>query len=106
MNVEVSKVGHASAVEEGHSYWRAILPLAIVAAIALSPAPAGLALYAWYYFAIFAGVIAALVVEPLPSPAIGVIGVTTGTVQSDGDSQARLQRSGGGAQMGAFRLFL
>jgi hypothetical protein len=44
MNVEVSKVGHASAVEEGHSYWRAILPLAIVAAIALSPAPAGLAL--------------------------------------------------------------
>jgi L-tartrate/succinate antiporter len=53
------------------------LPLAIVAAIALSPAPAGLALYAWYYFAIFAGVIAALVVEPLSSPAIGVIGVTT-----------------------------
>ena len=82
MNVEVSKVGHASAVEEGHSYWRAILPLAIVAAIALSPAPAGLALYAWYYFAIFAGVIAALVVEPLPSPAIGVIGVTTVTVLS------------------------
>jgi L-tartrate/succinate antiporter len=82
MNVEVSKVGHASAVEEGHSYWRAILPLAIVAAITLSPAPAGLALYAWYYFAIFAGVIAALVVEPLPSPAIGVIGVTTVTVLS------------------------
>lgn len=56
--------------------------LAIVAAIALSPAPAGLALYAWYYFAIFAGVIAALVVEPLSSPAIGVIGVTTVTVLS------------------------
>src|SRR6266545_7580083 len=80
MNVEVSKVGHAGAVEEGHSYWRAILPLAIVAAIALSPAPAGLALHAWYYFAIFAGVVAALVVEPLPSPAIGVIGVTLVTV--------------------------
>src|SRR5947209_20412600 len=80
MNVEVSKVGHASAVEEGHSYWRAILPLAIVAAIALSPAPAGLVPHAWYYFAIFAGVIAALVVEPLPSPAIGVIGVTAVTV--------------------------
>src|SRR5438128_11809557 len=76
MNVEVSKVGHASAVEKGHSYWRAILPLAIVAAIALSPAPAGLALYAWYYFQIFAGVIAALVVVPLASPAIGLLGVT------------------------------
>src|SRR6266480_5744305 len=82
MNVEVSKVGHASAVEKGHSYWRAILPLAIVAAIALSPAPVGLALHAWYYFAIFAGVIAALVVEPLPSPAIGVVGVTTVIVLS------------------------
>src|SRR2546429_2881640 len=79
MNVEVSKVGHASAVEEGHSYWRAILPLAIVAALALSPAPAGLALYAWYYFSIFAGVIAALVVGQLSSPAIRVVRVAAVT---------------------------
>jgi L-tartrate/succinate antiporter len=32
--------------------------------------------FAWYYFAIFAGVIAALVTEPLPNPAVGLIGLT------------------------------
>ncbi len=52
------------------------LPLAVALLIALLPAPAGLAQHAWYYFAIFAGVIAALVVEPLPNPAVGMIGVT------------------------------
>src|SRR5262245_3304749 len=57
-------------------WWRAAVPLALITIIALIPAPAGLAHHAWYYFAVFAGVIAALVVEPLPSPAIGVIGVT------------------------------
>src|SRR5258708_7312099 len=56
--------------------WRALIPLAIGAFIALIPAPAGLSHHAWYYFAIFAGVVAALVLEPLPSPAIGVVGVT------------------------------
>jgi di/tricarboxylate transporter len=39
--------------------------------------PAGLAQHAWYYFAIFAGVVAALVAEPLPNPAVGLIGITT-----------------------------
>ena len=80
MSVQVSNIGHAPAVAEHHSYWRSILPLALVAAGALWPVPAGLAPHAWYYFAIFTGVIAALVMEPLPSPAIGVIGVTTVTV--------------------------
>ncbi len=56
--------------------WRALTPAAVVVIIALIPAPTGLAHHAWSYFAIFAGVIAALVLEPLPSPAIGVIGVT------------------------------
>ena len=32
--------------------------------------------YAWYYFAIFAGVIVGLMFEPLPGGAIGLIGVT------------------------------
>jgi L-tartrate/succinate antiporter len=40
------------------------------------PPPAGLAQHAWYYFAIFAGVIAALVTEPLPNAAVGVIGLS------------------------------
>ncbi len=62
--------------------WRAFAPLAVMAIIALIPAPAGCAQHAWYYFAIFAGVITALVFEPLPSPAIGVIAVTLVAVLS------------------------
>lgn len=56
--------------------WRALLPLAVAAAIALMPAPEGLPQHAWYFFAIFAGVIVGLMVEPLPGGAIGLIGVT------------------------------
>jgi len=55
--------------------WRALLPLAVAALIALLPAPEGLPQYAWYYFALFAGVIVGLMVEPLPGGAIGLIGV-------------------------------
>src|SRR5947199_6739974 len=60
--------------------WRAVVPLAIVAIIALLPAPSGLEPHAWYFFAIFAGVIAGLVTEPLPAPVIGLIGVVSTTV--------------------------
>lgn len=56
--------------------WRALLPVAMTAVIALLPAPEGLAQHAWYYFAIFAGVIVGLMVEPLPGGAVGLIGVT------------------------------
>ncbi len=52
-----------------------VLPLLIGATIALAPVPAGLLSYAWYYFAIFAAVITGVVVEPIPSAAIGLIGV-------------------------------
>jgi len=54
-----------------------LLPLLVGAAIALSPAPPGLAQHAWYYFAIFAAVITGLVVEPIPAAAVGLVGVTT-----------------------------
>ena len=57
-------------------WWRIALPFAVTIVIALLPAPQGLAQHAWHYFAIFSGVIAALVVEPLPNPAVGIIGVT------------------------------
>ncbi len=56
------------------------MPVAVAIVIALSPAPAGLALHAWRFFAIFAGVIFGLVFEPLPGGAIGLIGVTLATV--------------------------
>jgi L-tartrate/succinate antiporter len=59
--------------------WRAAVPLAVTVLLALAPAPPGLARHAWYYFAIFAGVIVALVSEPLPGAAVGLIGVTVVT---------------------------
>ena len=62
--------------------WKALVPIAVAIAIAIIPAPAGLAPHAWYFFAIFAGVIVGLMLEPLPGGAIGLIGVTVVTVLS------------------------
>ncbi len=58
------------------SAWRAVVPLAVGLAIVLIPPPPGLAHAAWHYFALFAAVILGLVLEPLPSAAVGVLGVT------------------------------
>ncbi len=60
--------------------WKALAPVAVAILLALLPAPAGLAPHAWYFFAIFAGVIVGLMLEPLPGGAIGLIGVTLITV--------------------------
>jgi L-tartrate/succinate antiporter len=49
-------------------------------ALAITPAPAGLAPTAWHYFAIFAAVIAALVLEPLPGGAVGLLGLTLAVI--------------------------
>lgn len=56
--------------------WKAIIPIAVAVLLALIPAPDGLPQHAWYFFAIFAGVIVGLMFEPLPGGAIGLIGVT------------------------------
>jgi len=56
-------------------HWRAWVPVAVAAAVAVWPTPAGLAPHAWYFFAIFAGVIAGLILEPVPGGAVGLIGV-------------------------------
>jgi L-tartrate/succinate antiporter len=61
---------------------KALVPIAVAVAIAIIPAPAGLAPHAWYFFAIFAGVIVGLMLEPLPGGAIGLIGVSVVTVLS------------------------
>src|SRR5512147_1434934 len=75
-------VGIAKAIKPPHVAWRAIVPIAVTLLIALVPPPAGLAPHAWYFFAIFAGVIVALMLEPLPGGAIGLIGVTVVAVLS------------------------
>ncbi|HJV60250.1 MAG TPA: anion permease [Albitalea sp.] len=56
--------------------WKAIAPIVVAAIVALVPTPDGLAPHAWHFFAIFAGVIVGLMLEPLPGGAIGFIGVT------------------------------
>src|SRR6188768_153296 len=63
--------------------WKAIAPVAVAILIALIPAPDGLPQHAWYYFAIFVGVIIGLMFEPLPGGAIGLIGVTIVAVLAD-----------------------
>ncbi len=78
--------------------WKHFAPIVVALIIALIPAPAGLPQYAWYYFAIFAGVIVGLMFEPLPGGAIGLIGVTLVTrafrirsLQPGATGEARLQ---------------
>jgi len=58
------------------NWWKAAVPVAVALLLALIPAPEGLPQHAWWYFAIFAGVIVGLMLEPLPGGAIGLIGVT------------------------------
>jgi L-tartrate/succinate antiporter len=45
-------------------------------AIALIPHPRGLSADAWNYLGLFAGVVAALILEPIPPAAVGLVGVT------------------------------
>jgi L-tartrate/succinate antiporter len=67
----------AAAEKGGHSFpWKALAPIAVAVVLALIPPPEGLAQHAWYFFAIFAGVIVALMLEPLPGAAIGLIGIS------------------------------
>jgi L-tartrate/succinate antiporter len=58
------------------SAWKSTLPLLAGIIIALFPAPQGLEKNAWFYFALFVSVILGLVLEPIPSAAIGIIGIT------------------------------
>jgi L-tartrate/succinate antiporter len=59
-----------------NNWWKAAAPVAVAIVLALIPPPEGLPQHAWWYFAIFAGVIVGLMFEPLPGGAIGLIGVT------------------------------
>jgi len=54
---------------------RAVAPIIVSIVIAFVPAPDGLAQHAWYFFAIFIGIVLGLILESLPGPAMGLIGV-------------------------------
>ena len=60
--------------------WLALAPLGVGIALAATPAPAGLESSAWRYFALFAAVITGLILEPLPTSVIGLLGVTLAIV--------------------------
>ncbi|MDR0816103.1 MAG: anion permease [Desulfovibrio sp.] len=55
---------------------KAILPIAVAVIIWLLPVPDGLTVNAMRYLGIFLGVILALILEPLPNSAVGLIGCT------------------------------
>src|SRR5258708_36675825 len=60
--------------------WRTVAPLGVWLAIYLVPVPAGLNADQWHYFAIFAAVIAGLILESMPVGAVGIIGLTAAGV--------------------------
>jgi len=53
---------------------RAVIPLLVLAVVWMLPTPEGLTVYAMRYLAIFVAVILALILEPLPNSAVGLIG--------------------------------
>jgi L-tartrate/succinate antiporter len=66
----------------GTALWKYLAPIAVALGLALISPPAGLAPHAWYFFAIFAGVIVGLMLEPLPGAAVGLIAVSLVSVLS------------------------
>jgi len=53
-----------------------LAPIAVGLGLILLPAPGGLSDAAWRFFALFAGTVTALVLEPIPAAAAGLIGVS------------------------------
>src|SRR5262245_41046560 len=62
------------------TYWKAVVPVMVGIGILFLPIPEGLKPNAWYYFALFVAVVIALILEPIPAAAVGLIGVTAATV--------------------------
>lgn len=58
------------------NYWRYLAPLAVILILALIPAPAGLELHSWLYFAVFMGVIVGLILEPVPGAVVAMLGIS------------------------------
>jgi L-tartrate/succinate antiporter len=80
MTTKVAVLPKKAETKGFHVTWKHFAPVVVAIVIALIPAPEGLPQHAWYYFALFAGVIVGLMLEPLPGGAIGAIGVTIATL--------------------------
>ncbi|GAB6125114.1 DASS family sodium-coupled anion symporter [Humidesulfovibrio idahonensis] len=55
--------------------WKGLIPVLAALAVWAIPTPQGLEPYAWQYFSIFVGVVVALILEPIPAAAVGLVGV-------------------------------
>jgi len=55
--------------------WKSLIPVLAALAVWAIPTPSGLEAYAWQYFSIFVGVVVALILEPIPAAAVGLVGV-------------------------------
>jgi citrate:succinate antiporter/L-tartrate/succinate antiporter len=62
------------------TWWKIAGPLLFWLLLSALPAPNGLTAAAWHYFALFGGVILALILEPVPAAAIGMIGIAVAAV--------------------------
>jgi L-tartrate/succinate antiporter len=76
----VSAITTDGTVASSKGWWRAAAPLSLAVLVALLPVPTGLSGEAWQYFALFVGVIAALITDPLPGAVVGLIGITAASV--------------------------
>jgi citrate:succinate antiporter/L-tartrate/succinate antiporter len=78
--------------------WKMLAPLIIGVAVYLTPVPGGLNANQWHYFAVFAAVIAGLILESMPVGAVGLIGLTVagvvGYVTPDPNQSLRWMLSG------------
>ncbi len=59
---------------------KALIVVGVGLLLAVIPPPAGLPQTAWLYFALFAAAILGLILEPIPTAAVGLIAVTLATV--------------------------
>ena len=88
----------ASAPAAAAGWWKWLTPVLAAAIVALVPVPAGLTPNAWRYFAMFVAVISGLIVEPIPGPAVGFLGIavaaTTRLVVAEPDASLRWAVSG------------
>jgi di/tricarboxylate transporter len=78
--------------------WRLLAPLVVWLLIYLIPVPEGLKANQWHYFAIFAAVIAGLILESMPPGAVGIIGLTiaacSGYIEADSGKALKWALSG------------
>src|SRR5262245_7718047 len=83
MTTHVERLGTAARPEKkAHplgNYWKFVVPILAGVALLFVPIPEGLTANAWYYFALFVAVVIALILEPIPAAAVGLIGVTAAT---------------------------